>query len=183
MWSTYQSVSPASSPSFRVPPSQMPSRERRNSSLETFKLSIISTISKNFFSLSFVYVCVTLECLMGCRRWYIYGPLSLSLTPSLLLSPFSTFLQLVEDAKDSVEAMGQCFLDQVSPLLVSHDYHMIYTVCMQASGFGVYVPYCENKPLSESFLWKYAHAEGTFFSVSVDDGTAWTLVHMLNIVV
>ena len=54
------------------------------------------------------------------------------------------------------------------PLLISYDYHMTCTVCMQASGFGVYVPYCENKPLSESFLWKYAHAEGTFFSVSVD---------------
>ena len=97
---------------------------------------------------------------MGCRKIYM-GLLS-------LLSPFSTFLQLVEDAKDSVEAMGQCFLDQVSPQLISHDCHMTCTVCMQASGFGVYVPYCENKPLSESFLWKYAHAEGTFFSVSVD---------------
>ena len=56
---------------------------------------------------------------MGCRKIYM-GLLS-------LLSPFSTFLQLVEDAKDSVEAMGQCFLDQVSPLLISHDYHMTIT--------------------------------------------------------
>lgn len=68
---------------------------------------------------------------------------------------------------------------------LSHDYHMTCAVCMQASGFGVYVPYCENKPLSESLLWKYAHAEGTFFSVSVDGrtGTACTLVHMLNILI
>ena len=43
-------------------------------------------------------------------------------------------------------------------------YDLMHT--MQASGFGVYVPYCENKPLSESFLWKYAHAGGTFFTVS-----------------
>ena len=42
-------------------------------------------------------------------------PVKFSLSLSLSLHS-STFLQLVEDAKDSVEGMGRCFLDQVRPL-------------------------------------------------------------------
>ena len=90
----------------------------------------------------------------------IMGYHSLSFSLSL-----STFLQLVEGAKDSVADMGKCFLDQVIPLLMSCDHHIMSGYAMQAVSFEVYVPYCENKPKSESFLWTYAHSGGNFFAV------------------
>ena len=46
----------------------------------------------------------------------------------------------------------------------SHD--ITWSLSMQAHMFEVYVTYCENKPMSESFLWTFHHNGGTFFEVS-----------------
>lgn len=55
-----------------------------------------------------------------------------------------TFLEAVEGARHSLDAIAKCFIDH-------------------AHSLELYVTYCENKPKSEAFLWTYAHTGGTFF--------------------
>ena len=46
--------------------------------------------------------------------------------------------------------------------------------------FEVYVTYCENKPMSESFLWTFHHNGGTFFEVRHQTWLVITLRFNLN---
>ena len=46
--------------------------------------------------------------------------------------------------------------------------------------FEVYVTYCENKPISESFLWTFHHNGGTFFEVRHQTWLVITLHFNLN---